>query len=133
MLQREDVIKQWAVGKEVACHAGLLTWGKATVVEVQNTSQACSMRLLCVGGIWRRKEHQSGYIQWSPTRVGSPELDLNRQDEPARHPDVPRMLWFDSPLVEDSSHTHMFIFESADAVAIAEGMLFPKQKKRGLE
>ena len=133
MLQREDVSKLWAVGKEVAAHAGVVTWGKATVVKVQNTKQACSMLLLCVGGIWRRRENPSGYIQWSPTRVKSPELNLNKQDEPAQDPDVPRMLWFNSPVVEDTSHTHMFIFESAEAVAIAEGMLFPKRKKRGLE
>ena len=128
ILKGKHVHKEWGAGKEVACHGGLLKWGKATVVELLDSTRA-RWRYLCVGGIWRRMENLSGYIQWSPTRVGGPELSLSlsRQDEPAEDPDVPRLLWFRGPLVEDSSHTHMFIFESAEAAAIAAGMLFSKE------
>ena len=50
-------------------------------------------------------------------------LTLNRSDGPELDSNVPRLLAFKTPLLEDPSHIHTFIFESPEARAEAGRVL----------
>jgi len=106
-------------------HRALHEWGKATVVEVENNAQSTTC-VLCVGGKWRvADELEGGYVQWRPTRDrgAAGVLTLNRSDGPELDSNVPRLLAFKTPLLEDPSHIHTFIFESPEARAEAGRVL----------
>ena len=68
---------------------------------------------------------EGGYVQWRPTldRGAAGVLTLNRSDGPELDSNVPRLLAFKTPLLEDPSHIHTFIFESPEARAEAGRVL----------
>ena len=110
------------VGTVVACHSGLLTWGRATVQELECTREGAlsTNRFLCVEGRWRPLG--IGHIEWQPTGRGD-ALVFGSADGPVLDPEVPRLLTFEDPVLEDRSHSHAFIFTSKDVRCTAAQML----------
>ena len=112
----------WAtVGATVANYAGLLTWGPATVLEL-NDATGQQARCLGVTGSWHEVSLLSAPFQWQPFGRGD-ALYFGTADEPHVTADVPRVIEFAAPLVEDATHSHTFYFDSASVWRRAAAVL----------
>ena len=109
------------VGSQVACHIGLATWGRATVVELDNIGKGTT-RYLCAEGCWRALGIGRIGIEWRPCGRGD-TLVFSSADGPVLDSDVPRLLKFEDPVLEDQAHTHAFIFSSEEVRRLAAKLL----------
>jgi len=109
------------VGSQVACHIGLATWGRATVVELDNIGKGTT-RYLCAEGCWRALGIGRIGIEWRPCGRGD-TLVFSSADGPVLDSDVPRLLKFEDPVLEDQTHTHAFIFSSEEVRRLAAKLL----------
>lgn len=103
------------------CHIGLATWGRATVVELDNIGKGTT-RYLCAEGCWRALGIGRIGIEWRPCGRGD-TLVFSSADGPVLDSDVPRLLKFEDPVLEDQTHTHAFIFSSEEVRRLAAKLL----------
>ena len=114
---REDGPK-YQVRSVVYNHEHLFEWGAATVLQLCDNNGQPYAPCLCVEGRWSAVDEQmsqsSAPSKW--TQIGkrdSTPLYFGQLDEPVAG--ARQLLTFASPVLEDSTHTSTFYFESVDA------------------